>query len=442
MANAVFTPILDGGTYSINFFNGRLLSAEDLSQEQCANRRGRRRLGRAIGDGVAFGLQVSLTASSSPPPVPSVTIKAGLAVNREGQTLRLLKDVDVSLVRPASTSSSPALTGFGECGSGQRLLGESPSSATEEPAVFGECKPIEPGTYVAGAGVYILTIAPAVGSEGRAPVSGLGNIAATCNTRYQVEGIQFGMLALNSLLGTLGDQAHLRNRLAYRCFGVSDTAGFIANPFGPRVTTYGLLDDLRPYCLTNAEVPLAVIYWTAEGIRFIDMWSVRRRITRPPSDQDWAPFSSDRRASEAEAMFLQFQEQIEEILVNETDQSSLVATDRFWYLPPVGVLPIANQAGAPGIAYEKFFANKPYRDPLFIEGARLQALVHESLAYPPIDLTNPEFVWLYEVRENAQAVEKNNGQAPRRCLVFANGHIPPYGEARYDVNYWDYSNYA
>jgi len=49
----VRTPILEGGIQSINFFNGRLLSGEDLSQEQLANLQARHLLGKAIGDGVA-----------------------------------------------------------------------------------------------------------------------------------------------------------------------------------------------------------------------------------------------------------------------------------------------------------------------------------------------------------------------------------------------------
>ncbi len=52
-------PILDGGIRSINFFNGRLLSARDLTREQSANREADRRLGQAIGEGIAYGLEVS-----------------------------------------------------------------------------------------------------------------------------------------------------------------------------------------------------------------------------------------------------------------------------------------------------------------------------------------------------------------------------------------------
>ena len=98
---------------------------------------------------------------------------------------------------------------------------------------------MQPGVYIARAGVYLLTIAPATGSDGRVPTSGLGNIAATCNTRYTVEGVQFRLISISNALATeLTDPGHLRNRLAYKCYGQGDTnvSGFVANPFGAVVT--------------------------------------------------------------------------------------------------------------------------------------------------------------------------------------------------------------
>ena len=58
-------PIIDGGIRSINFFNGRMLTARDLTREQSANREVTRRLGQAVGEGVAYGLEVSKSKSAS-----------------------------------------------------------------------------------------------------------------------------------------------------------------------------------------------------------------------------------------------------------------------------------------------------------------------------------------------------------------------------------------
>lgn len=403
-------PILDGGIYWNNFFNGRLLSGEDLSQEQADNREGRRRLGRAIGDGVAYGLSVGETPGS-PPSAPTVTITAGLAVNRQGQTLALAHDMDVQLVRPLD---SGVLMTVG----------------------FDSCEPTQPGVYIAGAGVYLLTIAPALGADGKAPVSGLGNIAATCNTRFTVEGIQFRLLALNTALSAeLTNPDHLRNRVAYRCFGAEDArvTGFVTNPFGLQVQSYGLLDGLRPNALTDCDVPLAVIYWTAAGVQFVDLWSVRRRITCPAADTDWLLLTSDRRVSEAEATFLQFQAQLEEMRVHEPNLVSIVATDHFQYLPPVGLLPLQGGVSVPGFNYQTFFKQLPYHPPVFIPGAMVEPLIRTALTYPPLSLQTGDPIWLYQLVD---------AQSVRPYLIFTSAYVPFHGEARYDIARFNFGNFS
>ena len=60
------TLVASGGLRSPNFFNGRLLSGEDLTSEHAANDQARDRLGRTIGDGIAYGLQVANGAGSTP----------------------------------------------------------------------------------------------------------------------------------------------------------------------------------------------------------------------------------------------------------------------------------------------------------------------------------------------------------------------------------------
>jgi len=133
-------PVIDGGIRSINFFNGRMLTARDLTREQTANRLATQRLGQAVGEGIAYGLEVSKsTASTNQAPV--VSIASGLAVNRQGQTLWLRDKTDVALVRKASASTAGM--------------------------IFCDCLPLQTGTYVAGAGVYLLTVAPAETREGR-----------------------------------------------------------------------------------------------------------------------------------------------------------------------------------------------------------------------------------------------------------------------------------
>jgi hypothetical protein len=313
----LLAPILGGGIRSVNFFNGRLLSGEDMSKEQAANREGRRLLGQAMGEGIAYGLEVAKAAGAGTKPI--LTIQPGLAVNRRGDALRLTSPVDLSLVRPQNGSAAGVGT-----------------------LTFKECSPIQSGVYVTGAGVYLLTMTPALGSEGRALVSGLTNATADCNTKYLIDGVQFRLIQLDMTPGELNAQNRLRNVVAYKCFGITDIQSFLRNPFGPPLERYGLLDTLRPNRLTDCDVPLAVLHWTTDGIQFVDMWSVRRKPIPRPRAADWPLPVSERRLAEAEAVFLQFQDQMDALLGSSLSQSALAAiraTDHFGYLPPAGFLP-------------------------------------------------------------------------------------------------------
>jgi hypothetical protein len=427
-------PLLDGGIRSVNFFNGRLLSGEDLRDEQAANREAQERLGRAAGEGVAYGLEVAESLGVSMIQAPVVSITPGLAINRGGQTLALPTRVDVVLVRPPD-STAGSLNG----------------------AVFERCLPLQGGTYASDSGVYLLTIGPASApSPNRAPVSGLGNVTTGCNTRYTLEGVQFRLVKLTV---DTSDPDRLRNRLAYLCFGAADLTGFAADPFGVPARQYGLLDPLRPNQLSDCEVPLAVLHWTTSGgIRFIDLWAVRRRLTRStatarwplPVDGQrtgdaewrWAPLLDDRRLSEAEAMFLQFQDQVQQIRANEAGaMPTMAATARFAYLPPVGMLPIAADPPARGgFNPPTFFGALGSRDVAMLDGNALRSLLHEARYHEPIDLSSPAKIQLYMIWENVQAA---SGLPDRQlALVFA-GHTLPYrGVARFAHANWGLSRVA
>ena len=406
-------PVLDGGIRSINFFNGRLLSARDLTREQTANREADQRLGQSVGEGIAYGLEVSKTPGAGNDS-PAVSVEAGLAINRNGQTLMLAARTDVALVR--STEGSGAADSFSDC------------------------LPLQTGAYVAGAGAYLLTLAPAQSSEGRAITNGM-NLAASCNTDTIVTAVQFRLIQIDPPItdAELQDQDHLRNLIAYKCFGTSETEGFIADPFSAQVNRWGLLDGLRPGQLTNCEVPLAVLYWTQnEGIKFVDVWSVRRRISRASTLEAMVAVLDDRCLAEGEARFQQFANQINDVLLLEADQlNTFVATDCFSYLPAAGMIPLGSTKPFKGFDPLKFFEGITTREAIFIEGSRVENLIRNSFAYPPIDLTSGNVIWLYFVRENFQ-----NSPAPLPYLLFASGQMPYLGDAHFDLSHWDYSNYT
>jgi hypothetical protein len=400
---------------SINFFNGRLLTGDDLRREQATELARLQRLGKGVGEGVAYGLEVEEALATSTKTHPVVTVSAGLAFSRSGTALDLPADVDVSLYRDVAPPGA------------------------EPGNLFADCQPYAPGTYTAGAGVYLLTIGPDREGEGLAPVSGLGNEPAPCNVALSVEAVTFRLIRLALAPSEVADKAKLRNRVAYQCFDADALAGAVADPFGPPVETYGLLDTLRTQTLTPDEVPLAIVGWSIDdGIQFVDEWSVRRRLTRRAAEGDWAAFASDRRRAEGEAMFLQFQQQILDLAETEPDLELLEARTRFARLPPVGFIPLAASARPRAFDATSFFGGMKQRGPVYVNGARVPSIIASAVLYPPIDPASGEVTWLYLVRENSTALGTNVDP----YVLFASGHTSYAADARFDLSYWDIANYG
>ena len=306
--SALDEAILHSELRHIKFFNGRLLTGGDLEEEQSAQHAHSHHLGEAIGEGVAFGLQVTPVPASSPPAGPVVAISKGLAVNRAGQTLRLECDKRVALTRPADPAARDA-------------------------CIFTDCAPPSPGTTLAsGTGYYVLTIGPASRPDGKAPVSGLGNTTAICNSRYSAEGVKFSVFPLN-LPGNATPLA--RSVLAQACFGLAPDISSGGWP-GSLPVEYGWEKLVPPGFERDYHVPLAVFEWTnAKTIGFVKQWPVRRRMVRPSAVEQWAYFTSERRVAEGEAMFLDFQEDLAAVA------PSGFAGSRFSLLPAGGILPTA-----------------------------------------------------------------------------------------------------
>ena len=399
---------------SVNFFNGRLLTGGDLQLEQTTNAARLARLGRLIGGGVAYGLEAS-TGSASTVSQPVVTIAAGLGVTPAGDQLELPAAIDLS------------------------LYAADPVSGAEPGGLFAACQPYAPGTYSAGAGVYVLTVAPAQQGEGLAQVSGLGNQTASCNVALSAEALTFRLIRLAVDPDVLADTAHLRSRVAASCFGYDAITVAIDDPFAEPAIGYGTIDVLRAQTMSDRELPLAVIAWSVDtGIQFVDLWSVRRRITPPLAEGSWASFVAARRRAEAEAVFLQFQAHIGD-LVASGPPGQLVLGDSFERLPPVGVLPLAGQD--PGIDIATFFGGAVTRGPIVIEAARVEPLIRQALVYAPVDPTSGNLIWLYQVHENLDP-GSTLSEPGDPYLLFTSGFVPYAGDAEYALAYWNYANYS
>ncbi|MBP8250715.1 MAG: carboxypeptidase regulatory-like domain-containing protein [Herpetosiphon sp.] len=352
--------LLDGSIRSINFFNGRLLSGDDLKAEQQANHEHLHQIGRVIGAGVSFGLAVK-PASDSSATTPRLSIGAGLAVNRAGQVLELRSDVNL------------ALTAY------------SPDQPLDD-AGFKPCRnsAIPLGGYLSGAGYYMLVLSPATIGQGRAPTSGLGNNAAVCNTRYVVEGVQFRLVAvrLQQDLGinSVQNPDQLRNRIAYAAFGLLDQPLFNENPFLPNAPSNPWAKLVQAQLLTECDVPLALLRLTTAGIEFVDMWTVRRRVTAPSASLAWEPLLADQNLSHADAMILQFQDQLDALIRDQsTNAKPITIQEYFAYLPPTGFVPAS-------LKWQTFLGDHAPAEIKSVDAGWLKAIFLLSRAMSPIDV--------------------------------------------------------
>lgn len=440
MSKTKFNSIFEDGILNTNFFNGRLLTADDLKTEQQANRQHHSQLGRAVGEGVVSGLEVVLPGGALSGGC-TVRISSGLAINRTGQTIALNADaVEVRMVEEQETVKA-------------------------DEGRFTDCK--VKSEMITGTGLYILLISPASDFIERAPMSGPGGNGRItgCGKRYEVEGVQFRTVklddgltddtraALNELkTGTdAASVSMMRNIAAHACLGTEDKEAFVKDPFNfADQVAYGAIDKLRAIgdsknSISDYDVPLAILYLTADGIRFIDMWSVRRRTHSRLTSSMRPLLANQRRIAEADACFLQFHDCISNMTENIAGQSELAsvkAASNFRFLPSAGFLPVNEFDCKKGFDYRKFFSDITYRKPVFIEGSVVESLIRNSLSYPPLYVNTKRFIWLYFVRENIEEVKKNKPDPPQCYLVFTSGHMAYQGNARFDANCWDYANFA
>jgi hypothetical protein len=436
-AAQLLEPVLTGGIRDTHFFNGRILTADDLRTMQSASRLHDAQLGRAVGAGVVYGLDVTLLSTDPVTGRVVLRVTSGLAFNQLGDAVALGASIDLQLV-----------------------------IGTEAPVVEGAftiCAP--PAPQFINEGLYILTVMPATGLEGRAPMTELGveGVGSKCASRYAVDGVKFGIVrvtlpaapAAGSLFAQLGDAllrqqtatlapgapplsdpdlSFVRNAVAYLCYGSEQREAEVRDPLARAgIQSYGLLDTLREAkLLASCEIPLAALLWTPGGIQFLDAWAVRRPV---------AP-TARRRMAEGWAMFRQFQDQIDELLksgLTSTDLAAIQARQRFRFLPAAGLLPSA-AFGVRGFTEEGFFFGLPRRRPEHIDGALLDSLLWASLVHEPIDLEDDELVWVYRFWQNA--IPRTGDPPAQPCLVFTSAHVPYLGPARFDVARWEGSNYA
>jgi hypothetical protein len=297
-----------------NYVNGRLLAAEDLATGQCTLLARDMLIGQAAGYGIVSGLWVSAAATS-------LTVSAGLAINRKGQPVHVTSDVTLPLSTAAGTPAPADTSIFANCA----FTPTGPSDAVTD-------------------GAYLLTALPVCQLQGQAPLSAPpdSTMPAGCTAQWEVEGVQFKAISLplgSSVANIPVTPANRRSLLAHWCFGSDKVAQLGADPFHFDAAYTGFV-QLAPADLTPCDVPLAVFYWENGAISFVDNWSARRRPIRPDAlTTSWFGVVADQRFAEGHARFLEFQEQIDLLVASGTMANATAVAD-FGLLPPAGLLPI------------------------------------------------------------------------------------------------------
>ena len=428
MSTELLEPVVNDGVRLTHFFNGRVLTAEDLRREQDAARDRHRDLAGAVGEGVVRGLEV--TALRRDLPAPTVRITAGLAFNRDGDPVDLPRDVELRLI-PAQ------------------------AEVDQEAGLFALCERAAAVSTITNPGFYLLAARPASAySREQVPLVDVSSngIGSHCGSKYAELGASFSLVPLPlpaggadaplaqrlSQLATaaapLVEQVRsgvtgavelelartlskLRNGMAYWCAG-RDAAGARVVSLAPSaaatVTPPTPLEALRTAgALPSCDIPLALLYVTRRQLEWVDMWAVRRAPV-PRVGPEPLPLADGLPAAEAAAAFMQFRDHASSFLQSSPPlpAGQVKASDWFLFLPPVGVLSL--QSGAsPGFTAATFFGGRPFNGPAALESARIPALLRGSLEHAPIDLANEdERAWLYSVTGLTAP-----GSPP--CLLFA-----------------------
>ena len=364
-------PVVGDGIRLTHFFNGRILTAEDLQREQDAGRAQHRQLARAVGEGVVHGLEVRAVQTSVPAsapqtePAPLLRIEPGLAFNRDGDAVALPRAVDLRLV-PAS------------------------EEADADAGLFAVCQASTATIDLTNPGLYLLSARPASAlSTDRVSAVDLGSdgVGNRCGSRYAEEGASFTLVPLplapsggtatgiaaelKTLLDTIDSDVNqykrnlpsvdatlelklakeiskLRNGAAYFCLG-ADRQGSRILGLAPRASTASALPALSPLeelrtsgALAGCDVPIALLYISQRRLEFVDMWAVRRVPTPALSSDAQAIVAGGRDRAEAAAAFFQFREHASVFLEDSPPLAPerVVARDWFLFLPAAGVLPI------------------------------------------------------------------------------------------------------
>ena len=330
------------------WFDGRFLAARDLQREQDYFLQRQADLGQAAGFSVIHGLQVDTPAANdTSATADTVIIRAGQGLTPAGELVLMPSDLTVQLSDLPDEQNLDA----------QFNLAQIPNT------------PARTRT-----GVYVLALRP-VEFTANPIVSYPTSIQGTRTTHDGdiVEATAIALVPYPSPISwtraSTQDASQLRAALARQIFL-----------------------NANPSQLSNALLPLAMIYLQRGVIAWVDPYLVRR---------DSGPEYSGLRLGLADpptqqAFLMQYDSQLQETVsarIASGASASFAATDFFQALPPAGRFPLAslgiNSQGTSQTFTQAFFPQQLDVRLSVIPVDEIPALVEDSMSLPPIDLTLP-----------------------------------------------------
>lgn len=306
------------------YFDGRFLSADDLTADQDYVRVRQAELGRALGTGIGEGLSVGLVGASR----TRIRVGAGFGITPTGEVVLLEQATEVDV------SDIPQIERL-DVELGLRVLPTSPATGLD--------------------GAYVLAL--------RA-VEFSANPTAAYPTRLTgprtiEDGEVIEAVAITLIPWADRGTAQLRRARLARDIFVSGFDGGL--PVG--------------------ALPVALLTFDAGAVVGVDTWLVRREIGAERGGL--FGFGLTRR-SLAEAYLRQYGDHLRNEITNRLPNTIRTATDHFQALPPVGQLPKDCVDGA--ALTQRFFPPEVRVGLALIPEDELASLVEERLLLPPIDL--------------------------------------------------------
>ncbi|HEX3550439.1 MAG TPA: hypothetical protein VHT53_08690 [Candidatus Elarobacter sp.] len=325
------------------WFDGRFLAARDLAREQQYFLQRQADLGRAAGFGVVRGLMVRVPPPSANASADTLVIGAGQGVTPSGELVLLTADLTVRLADLVDDQNLDVQFGL--------------STTPQTP----------PRTRT---GVFVLALRP-VEFTANPIVSYPTSIGGTRGTQDGdvVEATAVSLVPFPDPVSVL-DPSMRRAALARTIF----------------------LSASAPQ-LSPSLLPLAIVSVADNAIEWVDVYLVRRE-TAP--DYSGLRFGLANRSVQ-QAFLQQYDAHLVDTVtsrVSSQQSPGFAAATAFQALPPAGRFPLAtvsvtSQGGTPAFS-QTFFPQQTDVRLSIVPDDEIAALFEDSMALPPIDLTQPD----------------------------------------------------